>query len=291
MAYIWQSVKTWSYWKYAVLSEDGVKTFFAVLGGGWMLFEICGFFNVLDAKNLPPYTIYLLFVISFLVVVFTRRPVNRIRYKLSGKDLSIEVRIGNLFDMKGQKVISTNTTFDTDLSSGIIAAESLQGQFTKQYYPQSIGAFDTLISQGLANEPFIVYNKISGKSQKYPLGTTIRINIGSEVFYLLAMSDLNFNNTAQTTLENVMTASEALFEFISQKGETSDIVVPLVGTGRGRITTNRKRVIARIAQTFIRASEQHIFSNKLIIVVHPKDAENFGINLYEVRDLLNHYLP
>lgn len=105
------------------------------------------------------------------------------------------------------------------------------------------------------------------------------------------MSDLNYNNTAKTTLENVMKATESVFKFIAEKGENSDIIIPLIGTGKGRITTNRKSLIARIAQVFIRASEQQIFSNKLFIVIHPNDAKNFGINLYEVRDLLNQYLP
>lgn len=291
MTYFWQSIRTRSYWKYALLSTDGIKTFFAVLGAVWLLFEMMDFFKVFNSATLPSYSFVVLILGSILIVICTRRPISKITYKHSSQDLQIEVRIGDLFSIKGQKVISTNTTFDTDIAGGVIAANSLQGQFTNKYYPQQIQALDQKLDQGLSNIPFTAYQKVSGKDKKYPMGTTVRIDIASEVFYLLAMADLNYNNTAQTTLENVLTSTEELWNFIIAKGENEPIILPLIGTGRGRITTNRKRLIARIAQSFTKASEQHIFSSKLIIVIHPNDAENFNINLFEVKDLLNHYLP
>ena len=291
MSYIFQSIKTISYWRYAVLSEDGVKTFFAVLGGIWLIFEIMDSFKVFKYDDLPKYTIYLLLLLSLCIVVITRRPITKIKYKLAGNDLSIEVKIGNLFDQKGQKVISTNTTFDTDIANGIIALNSLQGQFTQTYFSQNIGNLDNIINDALINASYTEYQKVAGKTRKYKMGTTVRVNIVNEVYYLFAMSDLNYDNNAHTTLENVISATESLFSFIAQKGENTDIIVPLFGTGRGRINANRKRVIARISQAFIKASEQQHFSNKIIIIIHPNDAANFQINLYEVRDLLNHYLP
>lgn len=289
--YFWQSIRTRSYWRYALLSSDGIKTFFAVLGAVWLLFEMMDFFKVFNSATLPSYSLILLILGSIVIVICTRRPISKITYKHSSQDLQIEVRIGDLFSIKGQKVISTNTTFDTDIAGGVIAANSLQGQFTNKYYPQQIRALDQKLDQGLTNIPFTAYQKVSGKDKKYPMGTTVRIDIASEIFYLLAMSDLNYNNTAQTTLDNVLISTEELWNFIIAKGENEPIILPLIGTGRGRITTNRKRLIARIAQSFTKASEQHIFSSKLIIVIHPNDAENFNINLFEVKDLLNHYLP
>lgn len=291
LSYVWQSVKTKSYWKYAILSEDGFKTFFAVLGGAWTVIEILEFFKWLNKDHLPEYSLYFLIFTSLLIVILTRRPVHRIKYKIPGKDISIEVRIGNIFDCKGQKIISTNTTFDTDTANGIIALNSLQGQFTQKYFSNNINGLDQIVEKGLIGKPHTNFQKVSGKSKKYAFGTTVRIDIVNEIFYLLAMSDFNYNNTAHTTLENVLISIEAIFDFIAQKGENTDVVIPLVGTGRGRITANRKRVIALIAQLFVKASEQQHFSNKLIIVIHPNDVKNFGINLHEVRDLLNHYLP
>lgn len=291
MNYIWQSVKTWSYWKYAIISSDGIKTFFAVLGGFWMLFEILEVFHFIDKEQLPKYSLYLLLVASLIIVMCTRRPVKKISYRTRNKDLCIEVRIADLFATPGQRIISTNTTFDTDTATGIISTNSVQGQFTMKYYPTSIATLDSHITNSLSGKSFSTYDKISGKNQKYPIGTTVRVDIGPETFYLLAMSDLNYNNTAGTTLENVLAAVRSVFSFIAQNGHNTDIVIPLIGKGRGRLSTNRKSLIAAIAEEFIKASHPNHFANKLIIAIHPKDAENFEINLHEVRDLLNNYLP
>lgn len=125
---------------------------------------------------------------------------------------------------------------------------------------------------------------------RYELGTCIGFNQGKDRFYWLAMADMNSHNTAETSVDNVMGALERLWQFISTRGEIENIVLPLIGTGRGRLTVSRKKLIAQIGQSFVNASEDRIFSNRLVIVIRPKDVENFGINLYEVRDLLGNFI-
>jgi len=291
MNYFFQSIKTLSYWKYALFSKDAIKTFFAVLGAFWLILEMVRASKKYNLDTVPPPLLMCLFIISIIIVLISRRPVTKIKYRHAGKDLTVEVKIGNLFEEKGQKVISTNTTFDTDIANGVIAKNSLQGQFTDLYYPQSIVPLNQLLDAGLTNIESTEFNKAAGKNRKYPMGTVVRINIGTEVFYWLAMSDLNYDNTASTTLENVLFSVEELWKFIAAKGENTTIIVPMIGKGRGRLSTNSKRVIARIAQSFVKASEDQVFSNKLLIMIHPSDAENFEINLFEVADLLRHYCP
>ncbi|PUV24379.1 macro domain-containing protein [Sphingobacterium athyrii] len=291
LSYTWQSIKTRSYWEYALWTADSLKMFLAVLGAFWTFVEMASFFKLLQPDKFPSYVFLILVGISLIVVIITRRPLTKITYKVAGRDQVIIVKIGDLFNEKGQKVISTNTTFDTDIQSGIIAEGSLQGQFTKRYFSQNLPSLDNLITNSLVGINSINFQKIAGKDKKYPLGTTVRIDIGGETFYWLAMSNLSYDNTAGSTLADVLNAMDGLWDYIATKGENDPIVLPLVGTGRGRVKTHRKRVIARLAQSFTQASEHNLFSRKLIIVVHPSDAEEFGVNLFEVRDLLKHYLP
>jgi len=291
MNFIWQSLRTFSYWRYAVLSIDGFKTFLSIIGAAWGIIEVFDYFNLWNRNDFPVFSVYLLLVFAFIVVLVTRRPLRRIEYKLQGRDLCVEVRIGDIFKIRGQKAIGTNTTFDTELSNGIISTASIQGQFTNTYYPQNIPALDAEIERGLIGEQFQQIQKMAGKTQSYPLGTTVKIKQGSETFYLFAMASLNEFNVAETTPDEVIISLSQLWKFISTKGEKEDIVIPLVGTGLGRITTNRKQLLARIAQSFIKASEARIFCNKLTIVIYHGDVKRFGINLFEVRDLLNNYLP
>lgn len=291
MNYYFRSFRTKSYWAYALWSVDSVKTFMAVVGGIWLFVDILSTLKVFNKENLPLWYLIPIALIGILVVIVTRRPVKRIIYKYPGQDLKIEVRIDNLFDVPGQKIISTNTTFDTDISSGIISPNSLQGQFTQKFFSGNLPALDAELNSGLNGLQFTQIQKQAGKTNRYDFGTTVKFNLSGQFFYWFAMADLNHNNTAKTTLRNVNAALDGLWEFIETKGEKLTTVIPLVGTGLGRLTTSRKKLIAIVAQSFINASENQIFSDKLIIVVHPADVEKSGLNLFEVKDLLNHYLP
>lgn len=291
MNYYLRSFRTKSYWAYALWSVDSLKTFMAVVGGVWLFVDIFSTLKIFDKEKLSLWYIIPLALIGLLIVIFTRRPVKKITYKYPGQDLKIEVRIGDLFDIPGQKIISTNTTFDTDIASGIISPKSLQGQFTEKFFPGNLSALDAELNKGLHELPTTRVQKQSGKTEKYALGTSVKFNLSGQFFYWFAMADLNQNNTAKTTLKNIHQALDGLWEFINSRGEKLVTVIPLIGTGLGRLATSRKKMIAIIAQSFISASEDQIFSDRLVIVVHPSDVEKSGLNLFEVKDLLHHYLP
>lgn len=291
MNYYIRSFKTKSYWVYALWSTDSLKTFVAVVAGIWTFVDIMDAFKYLDKKTLPLYWLIPLLLTGLIAVIVTRRPVIKIRYKHPSQDLTIEVRIGDLFSIPGQKVISTNTTFDTDIANGIISANSLQGQFTQKYFPGELAKLDVEIEQQVKNLHHKTVEKEAGKTNRYDFGTTVKIKLADQYFYWVAMADLNANNTADTKMKYVNQALEGLWDFITNKGEKLDTVIPVIGSGLGRLSVKSKNLIAAIAESFITASEDQIFSNKLTIVVHPGDVDKSALNLFEVKDLLHHYLP
>lgn len=291
MNYHLRSFKTRSYWAYALWSVDSLKTFVAVVAGIWTFVDILDSFKAFDKSVLSMYWLIPLVLLGVAAVIFTRRPINKISYKYPGQDLTIEVCIGDIFSVPGQKIISTNTTFDTDTATGIIALHSLQGQFTEKYYSGQLPKLDAELTEGLRGVAHTQIQKQSGKTDRYDFGTTVKLKLADQFFYWFAMADLNVNNTATTNLKSVSKALEGLWEFIETKGEKQDTVIPLIGSGLGRLKTSRKKLIAIIAQSFISASEEQIFANKLTIVIYPGDIEKSSLNLFEVKDLLQHYLP
>jgi len=290
MNYYTRSFKTKSYWGYALWSVSSLTTFLATVGAISLFLDLLETFSLLKKSELPVWLLGVFVFAGILVVIITRRPVRRIRYKHPGIDLTIEVLIGDLFNTPGQKVISTNTTFDTDIASGIISDKSLQGIFTNLYYPGDLPKLDADLTSGLQGIPSVPWPK-PGKTNRYDLGTTVKLKIGPEYFYWLAMAEMNQNNTAKTGLKDLNQILEGLWEFIETKGEKLDTVMPVIGSGLGRLVTNRKKLIAIIAQSFVTASQNQVFVNKLTIVIHPDDIEKSNLNLFEVKDLLNHYLP
>lgn len=286
MSYYWNSIRTFSYWRYALFSGEAIGKFFGALGTLYLCVEIADFFNVYKQAQYGHYGIIILLIVSLLYVLTTRRPVRRITYKVPKRDLSFEVVIGDLFELPGELVISSSSTFDTDTSTGLIAPDSLQGQLASRFFAGQTAEIDRQIDASLQDEPFKMAENRPGKKKEYPIGTVARISAHGRNFYLVAMAHLNENRTAYSDVRIIEEALERLWQNMANKGEFGDIVMPAMGTGRGRVPLPRKKVIEKIAQSFADASNGKTFSNKLTVVVRPQDAERFSINLFEVRDFL-----
>lgn len=286
MKYFFKSVLTFSFWRYALLSREALAGIFAVMGVLYAFMEMLDFFNIYTKDKYSAYFIILMAAISILYVIITRRPITRISYKMPGKDYVIEVRIGDIFSGTNDVIISTNTTFDTNMANGLIATDSLQGQVATRFFQANTDEIDRQLNCELAKAKGTPRPDAPGKTMEYPIGTVARVKTHGRTFYFVAMSRLNAKGTAGATLREVEDALSSLWEFILTHGELRNLSVPLMGTGRGRTGFPRKKMSERIAQSFADGSKDHVFSNRLSIVIRPEDAESFGVNLYQIRDYL-----
>jgi len=288
--YFFESIRTWSYWRHALFSSEAIGKFLAVMGVLYLCVDLADAFDIYKKDRYSYYGLIILVVLALVYVVSTRRPLSRVSYKIPSKDFSVEVRIGDLFNIPGEVIISTSSTFDTDMASGLIAAASLQGQLATQYFNGQTTEIDRQIESSLVRETFIVNEKRPGKKNEYPIGTVARVNAHGKNFYLVAMSHMDEERNAQSSLKIVDEALEKLWLNLASKAEVGDIVMPLMGTGRGRVAYPRKKMIERIAQSFADACSERAFSNKLIIVVRAEEASKFSLNLFQVRDFLGQSL-
>ena len=290
MRYFFESIRTRAYWRYALFSGEAIGKFFAVMGILYLCVDLADAFNIYKKDQYRYYGLIILVVLALLYVLSTRRPLSRVSYKIPQKDFAVEVLIGDLFKIPGEVVISTSSTFDTDMASGLIAASSLQGQLATNYFNGQTTEIDRQIEVSLDREQYTINEKRPGKKKEYPIGTVARVSAHSKNFYLVAMSHMEENKNAQSNLKMIDEALEKLWINLASKAEVGDIVMPLMGTGRGRVPYPRKKMIERIAQSFTDAASERAFSNKLIIVVRPEDASKFSLNLFQVRDYLGQSL-
>jgi hypothetical protein len=290
MGYFFKSVATWSFWKYALLSSSALAKLLATVGALYLFLEILDFFGAYTKDRYNDYSIIVMLLFALVYVVITRRPILRVSYKLPNKDFLVEVRIGDVFAGNNDVIISTNTTFDTNMANGLIATDSLQGQVATQFFQSNTNEIDNQLDSELAQVSAVQRDDAPGKQFEYPIGTVARVRTHGRIFYFVAMSRLNAKGTASSSLRDVEDALESLWKFIISHGELRDLSVPLMGTGRGRTGYPRKKMVERIAQSFADGSKGRIFSNCLSIVVRPEDAENFGVNLYEIKDYLSQSL-
>lgn len=290
MKYFFESIRTRAYWRYALFSAEAIGKFFAVMGILYLFVDLADAFNIYKKDQYKYYGLIILVFLALAYVVSTRRPLSRVSYKIPNKDFSVEVLIGDLFKIPGEVIISTSSTFDTDMASGLISVQSLQGQLATHYFNGQTTEIDRQIELSLAKENFIVNDKRPGKKKEYPIGTVARVSAHGKNFYLVAMSHMQEDKNAQSSLKMVDEALEKLWMNLASKAEVGDIVMPLMGTGRGRVAYPRKKMIERIAQSFADACSERAFSNKLIIAVRPEEASQFSLNLFQVRDYLGQSL-
>ncbi|MCU6178677.1 macro domain-containing protein [Enterobacter roggenkampii] len=291
MKYFINSIRTWSYWKYALFSSAGLARLLAVTGAIYLLLEMLDFFSMYTKNKYSAYSFFVVIIFSTIVTVLSRRPASKVTYRIPKKDFGYEVVIDDLLNSPAENiVISTNTTFDTNIANGLISPDSLQGKFTAKFFAGNTTELDKRIEDSLRDINFKVHPQGKGKKARYPIGTVAKISSHGKTFYLSAMSELNSEGTAKSTPKMIDEALESLWEFIATKGELGDIAIALIGTGRGRVSLSRKKIAEKIAQSFADASQDKTFSNKLTIVVYPGDAERFGVNLFEIKDYLSQSL-
>lgn len=280
MRYFFNSISSRAYWKY-IFSFDGLKSILAIFGMFWLLIETLDFFQVYTRDQYGSYAFFVFILLSILISILLKRPIKSISILFTEYDFSIEVRIADLFDISGASMISTNTTFEADVAGGKIAVDSLQGQFTAKYFT---GNQTTLIES--INKELASINSTS----PYPMGTTIPIHTHGKTFYFTAMAEIGAGGNASSSISDIKSALNGLWNYVRENGELQELAVPVIGTGRGRIQMPRKKMIAFIAESFVKAAAQNKFTDKLIITIRPEDAQNFRTNLYDIKDHLNHVL-
>lgn len=280
MKYIFNSILSKAYWRY-IFSLDGLKSILAIFGVIWLIVETLDFFHVYTRDKYASFAFFIFLILSVIISIFLKRPIKSISLTFPESDFTIEVRIANLFNLNGATMISTNTIFEADVAAGKIAVDSLQGQFTAKYFTGNQNELIKSIEEELA---------LINSTSPYPIGTTIPIHTHGKTFYFTAMAELGKGGNASSSIPQVQDALKGLWDYVKHKGELIELVVPIIGTGRGRVKISRKKMIALIAESFVKASAQSKFSEKLIIAVRPEDAQNFGINLYDIKDHLNHVL-
>lgn len=290
MEYFLRSIATRSFWKYALFSGAGLGRAFSAIGVTWTFIELLDFLGIYQKAQYGKFAIFPILGVGVIYAVARVRPVARIIYKVPNRDLCIEVRIGDLLEASGGVVISSSTTFDTDISGGLISKNSIQGQLVDTKFSGSVVEIDKQIDESLNGVPWQDNTIGFGKPREYPVGTVALVKSHGNSYYFTAMSRWNETKNAYSDLRMIDTSLENLWNFIRTRGELQDISVPLLGTGRGRIQIPRKKMVERIAQSFVHASRESQFSKKLVIYIYGDDASKYEINLFEIKDYLSQSL-
>lgn len=268
-----------------LFSLQGATATLSSLGVLYTVLKCADYFNFAKQSAIQPY--WWLFLSGGVAgAIWICRPKLSSICKQKDRDISIEIAIGDLFAFDGALIVGTNTTFDTQISRELIDATSVQGQFTTKYYGDHTSLDNELNSKlnGIDHEKLV--GKRKGKSNRYPIGTAVKLQPKDRTGYFLAICDINEHGTACGKFEELQQALSQLWIFIGDHGAKEQLVMPVLGTKFMRLKPSRQVVTQEIIRSFIAACAEKTFCEKLTIVLHEKDVLDNKIDI----DALGRYL-
>jgi hypothetical protein len=205
-------------------------------------------------------------------------------------DISVVVKVGDLFDQAGHLVIGFSDTFDTDITDGtIISPGSVQGQFLERVYAGDRDRLDTEIDDALRDVHAVGEEEPTdkpGKLKRFPLGTVAVLGRPARRYFCVAYTYMENNLIARSSVDHLWEALNSIWDAARRFGQRNTLVIPVIGSELARINSlDRESLLKMIILSFVAQSRQHEVCKELVVVVHRRDYEK--IDMLEVRAFLN----
>lgn len=261
-----------------------------LLGVIWLLISLVHFFFKQSSPiSQTPNVFWIVFIFSFIVAVLSTIPPLNLVDHVKGKDITIRIIVGDIFNQNGDKIINTNSTFDTTLKNDFISTKSIQGQLAKREYDQ-IEHLDQEIDKQLSEiVPIREHSRSASKNNQYEIGTIIKLKHRSKFkSYWIAMADVNEYGKPNGEFENLQICLESLWRFIGEKGHMNRLVVPILGSGRTGINESRFTILKEMIFSFVAYSKEQKITEELVICIFPSDLKDGKLDIYEIKKYLNY---
>lgn len=194
---------------------------------------------------------------------------------------------------KGKKiiVIPVNTCFDTivdqDLAlcdKPLVASTTVHGLWVENMLKHgfSIEDIDSAIDNYIHIKNIIPIKELTqqeknrGKLKCFENGTVIIVEGENDVeFFLLAVSEFDKNNKAQSSKEDIIISIKKLLEFYDINGQGYQMFLPLIGTGRSRSGLSHEDSLQIIKSILLLYSDK--LHGEINVVIYSKDRDKVSI--------------
>lgn len=249
-----------------------IRSLLEAFGSLWLVTEITSFFSDKASTSIKSYWFYFL-LLGTALAVYRLWPKKIFAYKLFNRDVCLEIVIGDIFKQDGSLVIGSNTSFTTNLAD--ISQKSVQGLYTKKYFPSGTQALDAQIRLAFPAVP-------TG------IGSTVAIQHNGHRAYLCAIASIGPNGVAKSSIEELREALASLWSFIGNSGEKDTLNIPVLGSGFSRINLSRENLIKEIVRSFVAATSEMTFCDGLRVIIHPNDVKKYNMDIDELDEFVEY---
>ncbi|NMP25129.1 macro domain-containing protein [Sulfobacillus harzensis] len=206
-----------------------LKNYMAVLTIISVFFTLCSFFISIPSDRKMAWFIVLLglFMAIYVYMWFRANLLEHVTLKINNS--TVDVKVGDVFEQEGLKVIAFNEYFDTLVDDAIISATSLNGMYINSKV-QDITELDRLIAHDDHLRDNIleeVQHRAKGKHNRYRLGTIFTHND----FLLTAFSKFDPNNRAFLYMNDYINFLMNFWNEVDIVYNGRSISIPLLGSG------------------------------------------------------------
>ncbi len=170
----------------------------------------------------------ILFIIFTILSIILGVIINKRKHKSYSttiNGISVEIKVGDIFNESGLKIIPFNERFDTKVDDVIIAHNSLNGKMIDNYVTD-IDSLKLRIQEAKIEDSLFKPKSVKGKDV-YPLGRIIKY----EDFLMLAFSHFNEQNNAYIKIGEYEQLLIRMWAEIRRVYAAQPIVIPLLGGG------------------------------------------------------------
>ena len=205
-------------------------------------------------------------------------------------DITVVVKVGDLFEQDAHLVIGFNDVFDTDTTNGVVInPASVQGQFQERIYHNELGRLDADLAEALRGIATVATERRSakrqGKLKRYPIGTVATLSDTSRRFFCVAYSKMQNNHIAKSTVDYLWESLSSLWDAVYVHGQRGTVAMPIVGSELAKINClDRESLLRMILLSFVARSREELVCKRLVVVIHPRDYDR--LNMLEVEAFL-----
>ncbi|MEV7357346.1 macro domain-containing protein [Kitasatospora sp. NPDC091276] len=205
-------------------------------------------------------------------------PRTKVSRSFGRPDITVVVKVGDLFDEQSHLVIGFNDVFDTDWTGDVVISRgSVQGQFLDRVYAGDIDQLDSDLSVSLAGFPVqsreTRSSKRAGKLIRYPVGSVAVLSSGEKSYFCSAYGKMENDLTVSSNMDDLWLSLGGLWRAVGRHGRREAIAMPIIGSEMARIDhADREMLVRMILLSFVVNSRERLISKKLTIVIHPDDA-------------------
>lgn len=195
----------------------------------------------------------------------------------------IDVKVGDIFNSEGLKVIAFNEYFDSTVDNDLISEGSLNGIYINSKV-KDLAAFDkALDNNSTLNKKVCDTNtdREKGKQKRYKLGTIYEI----DDFLLTSFSKFDDQNRAYLNIDDYIDFLLNFWNEIDIIYSGRSVVIPLLGSGitrfKGYDTISEQELLELLIWSFKVSRMKFAYPSKVTILIHESKVDK--INFYALQ--------